>query len=238
MKRILFFFLTSIVFISCKNNEGTKVKKEDSATITSDTIVINSNSVDDKWIKLNESYIVSRDSSNIYVDLSLIPENAGQTARSSWLFTNGEKINYAESGKYIVDSHTLPSDIGISLPQNSPSLTYLEIKNKINSLANDSNYFDNDKYNKYVQISINSMGQVDLDLTDYDYTADCYSIPFLRAVEREIPNVTNETEFMFGKYDAKNTRQVIFFKMNVYNRYFNISNKPPFLPETEAERKS
>lgn len=239
MKRVLLIISAGLFAISCSEKcpECPKCPQTSTTTHPTDTIVVDYSKVDQTWLKNNNRYVIGITSTgNFYVGLSLIPENTQHTAASGWLKDNGSKIHLIESSKHIVGVHRLPSNPAFSLPQDAPQLTYGEIKTKVNNLENNPGYFQDALYDKYVVIAIDNNNEVQLNLTiQYDYLGDCYSIPFLRALEREVPDITNETILRFGKYEAKNRRQVVFFKVGDYNRYFNISNKPPFLPETEIE---
>lgn len=240
MKRILFFVAVAAIVIGCKKEcpecpkcpEGPQTSS--TATHPTDTIVVDYSKVDVNWAIENSDYILGRNTNgNILVALSLINENNEQTARAYWLSTNGVKIHFDESSKYILAAHTIPSSATIRPGKGKASISYGEIKSKINdfeipNVGSDPNRFNNDKYNHYAAISIvDSAVKIDL-IDDFDPDVTCYSIPFLRSIAN-MSNVDDNTQFEFSDgllNPGPDEKNIIYFQTGTGSRYMDYSHIP------------
>lgn len=232
MKKTFLFLIAPLLLVSCKNvnespaetTESANQKSMAMATQLTDTIVIDKDSVDDTWLDENKLYICGRDTnSDIFVAMSSIAENSQNTARAKWLRDNKRFINYDSSSKYILASHTIPSNVSLPpLGSSSPYLTFKAIKDSINSDKPDS--FKNDRYDDYVKFSL-SGNEVYVTVIDtFDPGAGCYSIPFLRSIAKRNTDIEDNTKFLFGQaiVDGKS---IMYFQPEGKSE-FNFSHNP------------
>jgi len=253
MKKILFLICIAASLLGCDKKAGNTPNANDSTKVDSsvtgskpdakpsekvcDTkIVVNKSAVDSLWLSTNNDLICSSDANYIYLDISLIPNDATGELRAGWLRDNRDKINFDETNAYIAKSHKLASEPTSPGPYQAITLDQLSAKIK----AGGGN-FETDQYNKYLRISYDPGNPVPANRlnvtlqnnfsTTTSNAVSVYSIPLFRAVldvnKGNLP-ATPTFEFSKGTVDGN---EVGFFKLTladskvVYYNYTRIPDK-------------
>lgn len=159
-----------------------------------------------KWLDKNKKYSCSKKlvkstakcyntevcSTNlIVIDLELVKnplndkdDEANIAERAKWLNTNGSFICFDQTYPYYLDSHEITSttlqEEMVKFPHYD--ITFTKLKADIEKQVK-AGYFAEDAYQKYVNITV-SKGVVDAKVINQFMGSSCFSIPFLRSIER------------------------------------------------------
>ncbi len=197
MKIVILFMLLVFIFTSCEENTNTISQREqENASI----IFVNIRKLGaeyEAWKIKNRDLIIMDDGEDIHINLKNIKDDDDNVNKANWLKSNGNKINYYQSSKYIKDSHIFSTPI-------VEKIKTLKIKEEVLIDKIGRNIYMNDEYNQYVKFTMGEKLIVEvIDGFDPDVSVTCLSIPFLRS--------------MLGEYDGDDdsSRKLIFHEAKI-----------------------
>ncbi|GLB51659.1 hypothetical protein NBRC110019_06980 [Neptunitalea chrysea] len=216
MKKIILrtaFVLISVVWISCtEETEETNTHSTDISLVARTTednyIAIKASTVTANWKTANNTFIADSTTINsnliYYINLNAIYDNcltnstSCDTSVSNWLNENDDYIDFEVSFPLIEEAHRVSEQTTLYPEQSQQaSLSVYEFYNELKDLLDESSVEKiPNNYNQYISLSIENGTLVLTELSNYNTSDSCYSLPFLKSLLIENKLTENSSKEM------------------------------------------